>query len=190
VDQPGRTRALTANRTLAVFGGNDTSGERAGNSALTAHGSGRYDFESESFVVAATLNSGGNNGGFRTEPGAHLVCGALGAAQGAPDDNSAQARHIVAATLGAEHGRNRGLGQENETGLIVPQGGVRRLTPGECEALQGFEKDWTVWGVDEDGSRIEMSDSARYRALGNAVNRKVSAWIDSRLALIARAARA
>lgn len=42
---------------------------------------------------------------------------------------------------------------------------VRRLTPTECERLQGFPDDWTAHG--HDGKAI--SDSARYRALGNSV---------------------
>lgn len=54
---------------------------------------------------------------------------------------------------------------------------VRRLTPRECERLQGFDDDWTRWGVD--GS--EISDSARYRMLGNAVCVNVSEWIGRRL---------
>lgn len=41
--------------------------------ALTAPQSQRYDGDTENFVVAATLNSGGNSGGFRTEPGEHLI---------------------------------------------------------------------------------------------------------------------
>lgn len=36
---------------------------------------------------------------------------------------------------------------------------VRRLTPLECEILQGFPDDWTS----------TESDSARYKALGNSV---------------------
>lgn len=42
---------------------------------------------------------------------------------------------------------------------------VRRLTPTECERLQGFPDGWTAYG--HDGKKI--SDSARYRALGNSV---------------------
>ena len=38
-------------------------------------------------------------------------------------------------------------------------------TPVECERLQGFPDGWTECGAD--GKK--MSDSARYRALGNAV---------------------
>ena len=53
----------------------------------------------------------------------------------------------------------------NNTPLIVADGGtpqlIRRLTPLECERLQGFPDGWT----DLPGA----SDSARYRALGNSV---------------------
>lgn len=38
---------------------------------------------------------------------------------------------------------------------------IRRLTPGECELLQGFPPGWT--------DVPSASDSARYRALGNSV---------------------
>lgn len=62
--------------------------------------------------------------------------------------------------------------------------GVRRLTPRECERLQGFEDDWTAWGIDEAGRRINMADSVRYRMTGNAVNRKVAAWLDARLVAV------
>jgi DNA (cytosine-5)-methyltransferase 1 len=42
---------------------------------------------------------------------------------------------------------------------------VRRLTPTECERLQGFEDGWTAVG--HDGK--EISDSRRYQMLGNSV---------------------
>lgn len=51
------------------------------------------------------------------------------------------------------------------------QEGVRRLTPRECERLQGFPDDWTEG----------QSDSARYRQLGNAVAVPVVEWILRRL---------
>lgn len=46
---------------------------------------------------------------------------------------------------------------------------IRRLTPIECERLQGFEDDWTKWGKDDE----LISDSQRYRLLGNAVTTNV-----------------
>jgi len=46
---------------------------------------------------------------------------------------------------------------------------VRRLTPKECERLQGFPDDWTSRGIDEMDRLIEIADSPRYRAIGNSV---------------------
>lgn len=49
---------------------------------------------------------------------------------------------------------------------------VRRLTPTECERLQGFPDGWTDIGewVDTKGKvHKESSDSARYKALGNSI---------------------
>lgn len=42
---------------------------------------------------------------------------------------------------------------------------VRRLTPIECERLDGFPDGWTQYGA----SGKEMSDNARYMALGNSI---------------------
>ena len=46
---------------------------------------------------------------------------------------------------------------------------IRRLTPVECERLQGFPDGWTAEGLTADGEVVEVSDTQRYRALGNAV---------------------
>lgn len=48
---------------------------------------------------------------------------------------------------------------------------IRRLTPLECERLQGFPDGWTDIGewVDSKGKKHDSSDSARYKALGNSV---------------------
>lgn len=49
---------------------------------------------------------------------------------------------------------------------------VRRLTPLECERLQGFPDGWTDIGewTDSKGKvHKESSDSARYKALGNSI---------------------
>lgn len=88
--------------------------------------------------------------------------------------------------------RGRDQGAEVETGqdgdpafaLRTPAGGsshpmvattaVRRLTPLECTRLQGFPDDWL------DGAGL--SDSAKYRLLGNAVAVPCAEWIARRLA--------
>lgn len=48
---------------------------------------------------------------------------------------------------------------------------VRRLTPMECERLQGYPDGWTDIGewVDSKGKRHKDADSPRYKALGNSI---------------------
>lgn len=48
---------------------------------------------------------------------------------------------------------------------------VRRLTPLECERLQGFPDGWTDTGewIDSKGKKHKDSDSPRYKALGNSI---------------------
>ena len=58
-----------------------------------------------------------------------------------------------------------------KTGLYMQDGGVRRLTPLECERLQGFPDGWTEG----------LSDAQRYKALGNAVTVPVIEWIGKRI---------
>lgn len=54
---------------------------------------------------------------------------------------------------------------------------IRKLTPLECERLQGFPDGWTEYGAE--GKKI--SDSARYKALGNAVSVPIPEFIGKRL---------
>lgn len=63
---------------------------------------------------------------------------------------------------------------------------VRRLAPIECERLQGFPDDWIA--VDVTGRRL--SDTARYRFMGNAATVPVVAWVAARLQAAHHATRA
>ena len=56
--------------------------------------------------------------------------------------------------------------------IMQSTGQIRRLTPKECERLQGFPDDWTKYGL-IDGRTKELSDTQRYRLLGNAVTTTV-----------------
>jgi len=58
---------------------------------------------------------------------------------------------------------------------------IRRLTPTECERLQGFPDGWTTLGIDKKGKEVEISDSQRYKMLGNAVTTNVIHEIGKRL---------
>ena len=46
---------------------------------------------------------------------------------------------------------------------------VHRLTPKECERLQGMPDDWSKYGINEKGEVYELPDSARYRLQGNGI---------------------
>ena len=57
-------------------------------------------------------------------------------------------------------------GTKQSTG-VIDKSTVRRLTPVECERLQGFPDDWTAG----------QSDSSRYKQMGNAVAVPVVEWV-------------
>ena len=60
---------------------------------------------------------------------------------------------------------------------------VRRLTPLECERLQGFPDNWTnisAW-TDTKGKKHETSDTARYKALGNSIALPFWFWLLRRI---------
>lgn len=64
---------------------------------------------------------------------------------------------------------------------------VRRLTPLECERLQGYPDGWTDIGewTDSNGKTHKEADSPRYKALGNSIALPPWAWVLTRLSLCA-----
>ena len=60
---------------------------------------------------------------------------------------------------------------------------VRRLTPLECERLQGYPDGWTDIGewIDTNGKKRQTSDAARYKALGNSIALPPWKWVLKRL---------
>ncbi len=152
---------------------------------LNAGGMGRQDYETETMVVAiqeravSTNETNGPGGaGFRTDGKAYTL----------------EARHHVQAV--AFSGRNRGddgRGYDrppNVTGDVAgtvdtvkpgnvagPTIGVRRLTPRECERLQGFPDDWTL--VPHRGK--PAADGPRYKSIGNSMAVPVMRWIGKRI---------
>ena len=60
---------------------------------------------------------------------------------------------------------------------------VRRLTPEECEILQGYPVGYTDIGewVDSKGKVRKTTDSARYKALGNSIGLPPWKWVLKRI---------
>lgn len=62
-------------------------------------------------------------------------------------------------------------GASKSAHAVVENQTVRRLTPIECERLQGFPDNWTE----------DQADTHRYKQMGNAVAVPVVSWIVNRL---------
>lgn len=62
-------------------------------------------------------------------------------------------------------------GSDFDRGYDEMDTAVRRLTPTECERLQGFPDGWTDLGewIDSKGKKHKDADSPRYKALGNSI---------------------
>jgi DNA (cytosine-5)-methyltransferase 1 len=76
------------------------------------------------------------------------------------------------------------LARDNAAHAAVAQAmTVRRLTPRECERLQGFPDDWTL--IPYRGKPADQCpDGPRYKALGNSMACNCMAWIGERIAAV------
>ncbi len=90
---------------------------------------------------------------------------------------------------------------------VVTGWAVRRLTPRECERLQGLPDDYTrivfgsrnhgkaladmaaYWGVSEEEALRLASDAPRYKAIGNGMAAEVVRWIGQRIEKVEKIAR-
>jgi DNA (cytosine-5)-methyltransferase 1 len=140
---------------LIAYGGNNTSGPIEVATALNACGtaSGLHDFATETFI-AHTLRGDGFD---------------------ASEDGTGRGTPLVPCLTSNGDAHS---GFRDDHGLIVGDG-VRRLTPRECERLQGFPDDWTL--VPYRGK--PAADGPRYKALGNSMAVPVMRWIGRRISL-------
>lgn len=85
-------------------------------------------------------------------------------------------------TLKAKAG-NIGNGSECLVAEKIIRWIVRRLTPVECERLQGYPDGWTDIGewVDSKGKKHKYADSPRYKALGNSIAIPQWFWIAQKM---------
>ena len=168
---------------LIAFGGGNTAGHIDVATACTAHGI-RLDFDTETFAVHGTQDPdtnrelahtlGRNNGqenAIVTEPFTLAI-------RGRSEGSTVEVRNDgTANALLTPNGGRAGMG----VGAIGWGMQVRRLTPIECERLQGFPDNHTLigWrGKDAD----ECPDGPRYKAIGNSMAVPVMRWIGERIA--------
>lgn len=88
-------------------------------------------------------------------------------------------QHDMSATLSTHNTQTLITGDNEERGLTV-----RRLTPRECERLQGFPDDYTDIPY---RNKEHAPDGARYKALGNSMAVPVMRWIGERIRMVEEA---
>jgi len=148
---------------LGSGGADDNDGQAGrlvttgGRVSMCLNQGGRFDGESETFVAATVVNPGRQWNSAQGEP--NLVT-AFSNGQGDPNF----ARDGLSFALDTQAPPNVGGGAT-----------VRRLTPLECERLQGLPDGWT---------EPAGSDSARYRCIGNSVAEPCVEWITRRMAAV------
>lgn len=118
--------------------------------------------------VTGTLSPGAHAGSYNGQDAYNdmLVCGAT------PD-----VAHTLRANAACAY-------REDAETYPVQNMAVRRLTPMECERLQGFPDGWTDIGewTDGNGKRHKPSDSPRYKSLGNSIALPFWDWMLRRMA--------
>lgn len=168
---------------VVAFGGGNTSGNIDVAACLTAKGQ-RIDFEVETFAVHGTQDPdtnrelahtlGRNNGqenAIVTEPFTLAI-------RGRSEGSTVEVRNdSTANALLTPNGGRAGMG----VGAIGWGMQVRRLTPIECERLQGFPDNHTLIGW-RGKDAAECPDGPRYKAIGNSMAVPVMRWIGERIA--------
>jgi DNA (cytosine-5)-methyltransferase 1 len=95
-----------------------------------------------------------------------------------PNDSRVNGPKDVADTVSARYGTGGG-----NTPLVQQPMAIRRLTPKECERLQGFPDDWTKIPY-RNKEADQCPDGPRYKACGNSMAVPVMRWIGERINLI------
>lgn len=148
----------------------DSKGAQVARTITTGTGK-CYDADTEDFVVGTLQVAAGHGRGWR-----------LGA-------DEAAAGHVIPIAF-AENSRaevrleggdgqifgalKHGGGKPGQSYPAVLTHRARRLTPRECERLQGFPDDWTLIPI--------ASDSVRYKAIGNSMAVPCMRWIGEGIA--------
>lgn len=168
IERGGVAPALRAgdggsSRGLMVFAG-DTASALTASAGHHGRSSPRGDGSDNLVFAIRTAQTSSNGWGVNEETAYTLDGTGAQALSYTPDQ-------IGTLSDGAHHGGGLN-GQDAYSGREhAPAGIVRRLTPKECERLQGFPDDWTAG----------QADSHRYRQMGNAVSVPVGSWIAARI---------
>jgi DNA (cytosine-5)-methyltransferase 1 len=167
-----RVAALTSTG-VGTCGADDNQGQAGhlipttGNVAhcLNAGGMGRQDYAKETLIAHTLRGEGFDASEDGTGRGTPLIAIQERAVSENPDAGPDDAGF-----------RTDGMGSRRHNGVIAGSA-VRRLTPLECERLQGFPDDFTLVPY----RKGMMADGPRYKMLGNSMAVPVIAWIGQRI---------
>lgn len=202
----GEMFTLTKTDVHAVcYGGNNTRGPisvSSALSALSAHGgSGRMDFESETFVAHTLRGDGFDASEDGTGRGTPLVPVPFDTTQitsaanrsnpqaGDPCHPLAAHAHAPSIAFGWQNAAAQGLSASEQIAPtldkskhpgLLQDAAVRRLTPRECARLQGFPDDY----LDITYRGKPAADGPKYKALGNSWATNCARWIGQRIAIV------
>ena len=187
--QAGTRHAIARPLTATSYKGPDEDTDTIVTHSLRAEGAdASEDGTGRGTPIVPVLASGANGAGIGREgdpmftldqTGAAAIAPvyALGSHAGAADGDVTNRSHASGGPVGSNISEGLAYSLRGGRTQSIVETRPRRLTPRECERLQGFPDDWTL---------IEgASDSARYRALGNAVAVPCVEWILRRLAAVA-----
>ncbi|SAJ26607.1 BsuMI modification methylase subunit ydiP [Enterobacter hormaechei] len=132
-----------------------------------------------------------SRGEIRLEDGNGGITGCLSTGGGKPGQgtpaiciqHASIGRHDAAGPQGKGYQEDVAFTQDSRSSADVVQYGmqVRRLTPIECERLQGFPDNHTLIGW-RGKDTAECPDGPRYKAIGNSMAVPVMRWIGERIA--------
>lgn len=155
--------------------GHAGSHANAGGQLAVAHA-----FAIQERAVAENPNAGSDGAGVRTD-GAAYTLEARTVPQAVAFDAQAGGKtgFAISDVAGALHGGGKHGGRSS----VATRWAVRRLTPLECDRLQGFEDDYTR--VPYRGRpAAKCPDGPRYKALGNSMAVNCMEWIGRRIDLV------
>jgi DNA (cytosine-5)-methyltransferase 1 len=144
--------------------GNGNGNETGGVPFITIAFSAK-DYGADAGDMAPTLRAGGH-------AKSHANAGVMPAIAFTQNQRDEIRELTVAGAIAAE------AGMKQQT--YVTTSAVRRLTPRECERLQGFPDDYTL--ISHRGK--PAADGPRYKALGNSMAVPVMRWIGERIQMV------
>jgi DNA (cytosine-5)-methyltransferase 1 len=157
-------------------GGNPETGREAGErvaDSLTVGANQTFGFSGDITIASPLTASAGHHGHSspRGDGSDNLIANPFGAHHRRDDLDHDTYIPDVAYTIAAREAKGVSM-LESQTNYVATSG-VRRLTPLECQRLQGFP-DWWYDGLD-------LADSHIYRQMGNAVCVPVAEWLGHRI---------